>query len=245
MKMFAGVAKRLGSVAVIVGLCAGTAAAVQFQITVTNLSPNVLSPMPLIAHDGGFDLFNEGAAASAAVEAVAEGGDTTGVINMAQAAMGGSVAAYGVAGAAPLGPGESAMITLDTDMMHPWLSFVSMMGISNDGFIGHTTGDGAIDLFPGGMPLMGAFIITPANVWDAGTEVNDESAATVGALGGMGGVDEFGVITRPHPGILGIGAIPADRNWTSGNVAMLEIVPEPASFLMLAAGGLLLRRKRA
>lgn len=224
-------------------IVAGPAAAEQFQITITNISPNVLSPVPFVTHDAGFDLFDEGVAASAAVEAVAEAGDFSGVVGLAQAAMGTSVTAYGVAGAAPLMMGQSAMVTLDTDMAHPWLSFVSMMGISNDAFIGHTTGDGAFNLFPGGMPLMGTFFIAPADVWDAGTEVNDESAATVGALGGMGGVDQMGVITRPHPGILGIGDIPIERNWTGGNVAMIEIVPEPASVLLLAAGALTLRRR--
>lgn len=222
---------------------AGSAAAEQFQITITNISPNVLSPVPFVTHDAGFDLFDEGAMASAAVEAVAEAGDFTGVVNMAQAALGGSVTSYAVAGGAPLFSGESATVMLDTDMAHPWLSFVSMIGISNDGFIGHTTGDGAFNLFPGGMPLMGTFYISPANVWDAGTEVNDESAATVGALGGMGGVDEMGVITRPHPGILGVGQIPLERNWTGGDVAKIEIVPEPASLLLLAAGALTLRRR--
>ena len=236
--------KWIGGAVGVMGWCAGAATAAQFQITVTNLSPNVLSPVPFVAHDSGFDLFDEGAAASAAIEAVAEGGDPTGVVNMAQAALGGTVAGHAVAGAAPLMTGQSATVTLNAEMTHPWLSFVSMMGISNDAFIGHTTGDGAINLFPGGMPLMGTIIITPANVWDSGTEVNDESATTVGALGGSGGVDQFGVITRPHPGILGIGDIPLGVNWTGGDVAMIHIVPEPTMLTLIAAGGLLLRRRR-
>lgn len=223
------------------------AAAEQFQIRITNLSPNVLSPVPFIAHDGTFDLFDSGAPASSAIEAVAEAGDTTGVVNMAQAALGAGVADYAVAGAAPLMTGQSATVILNTTMARPLLSFASMMGISNDGFIGQTTGDGPINLFPGGTPFMGTLIVTPADVWDAGTEVNDELMTTVGALGGAGGVDENGVITRPHPGILGVGGptgIPLSVNWTGGNVAMIEIVPEPTTLALLLAGGLCLRRRR-
>lgn len=236
---------RVCGVLAILGMMAGSAAGVEFQIKVTNLSPNVLSPVPFVTHDAGFDLFDEGAAASPAIEAVAETGNPSGVVAMAQAALGGSVTSYGVAGGAPLTSGQSAMVTLNTDMAHRWLSFASMMGVSNDGFIGYAAGDGAINLFPGGMPLKGTFIIMPANVWDAGTEVNDESATTVGALGGFGGIDEHGVITRPHPGILGIGDIPLSFNWTGGDVAMIEIVPEPATLALLAVGGLWLRRRRA
>ncbi len=218
--------------------------AVQFQIRVTNISPNVLSPVPFITHDGGFDLFDAGAPASAAIEAVAESGDASGVVSMAQAGLGGAVTDYAVAGGGPLMTGDFAIVTLDTDMAHPWLSFASMMGISNDGFIGSTTGEGAINLFPGGMPFMGTITIAPADVWDAGTEVNDELATTVGALGGAGGVDENGVITRPHPGILGVGQIPSFRDWTGGDVATIEILPEPTALLLLAAGAMGLHRRR-
>ncbi len=225
------------------------ASAEQFQIRITNLSPNALSPVPFIAHDATFDLFNEGSPASAAVEAVAEAGNPSGVVAMAQGALGAGVADYAVAGAAPLMTGQSATVTLNTDPTRPWLSFVSMIGVSNDAFIGRAAGDGAIDLFPGGLPFKGTIIIAPAEVWDAGTEVNDELMTTVGALGGAGGVDENGVITRPHPGILGVGGptgIPLSVNWTGGDVAMVEIVPEPATLALMAAGGLrLLRRRRA
>jgi hypothetical protein len=214
----------------------------QFQITIQNISPNVLSPAFFGTHDGTWNLFDEGAAASAAVEAVAESGNTAPMVADAMAAPG--VLGYGVAGAAPLMTGQSATTTLMADMAHPWLSFASMMGVSNDGFIGAAIADGAIDLFPGGMPFNGVIVLTHLDVWDAGTEVNDESAMSVGALGGMGGIDENGLITKPHPGILGIGDIPLSYNWFPGDVAMITITPEPTSVALLAVAVLVLRRRR-
>jgi hypothetical protein len=225
----------------VVALLTSTAQAEQFQITIQNISPNVLSPAFFGSHDATFNLFDEGAMASSAVEAVAEGGDTSLMVADAMAAPG--VLDYGVTGG-PLFTGESSTTTVMANMAHPWLSFASMMGVSNDGFIGGALGDGAIDLFPGGMPFSGVIVLTHLDVWDAGTEVNDESAMSVGALGGMGGIDENGVITKPHPGILGIGDIPLSFNWVPGDVAQITITPEPASLALLAVGLLLFRRGR-
>ncbi len=221
---------------------AATAQAEQFQITIKNISPNVLSPAFFASGDGTYDLFDAGAMASAAVEAVAEGGNTAPMIADAMAAPG--VLSYGVAGAAPLTTGQMAMTTIQADLAHPWLSFASMIGVSNDGFIGGALGDDGINLFPGGMPYNGVIVLTHLDVWDAGTEVNDELATTVGALGGMGGVDENGVIRKPHAGILGIGDIPTSFNWVPGDVAMITITPEPASLAILAVAALLARRGR-
>ena len=137
---------------------------------------------------------------------------------------------------------KSYTVMIDADISHPWLSFMSMMGISNDGFIGGTTGDGAISLYSGAVPMGGIYFIIPADVWDAGTEVNDEAYGSVGALGGgNGGIDEKNVIFKPHLGILGIGGIngiPIENNWTAGTVARIEIIPtpEPATLILISMG---------
>ena len=217
-----------------------------FTITVENVSPNVLSPVPFIAHDAGFPLFVSGDPASAAIENVAETGNPAGVVAMATAALGTTVSDFAVAGGAPLHNGESATVRLDTTVAHRGLSFASMMGVSNDGFIGRSASNGAIDLFPGGTPLSAVILIEPDEVWDAGTEVNDELATSVGALGAgpLDGTPEGGVITVPHPGIVGDWDIPASRDWTGGTVARITIVPEPATLGLLALGGLALLRRR-
>ncbi len=214
--------------------------ATTFHITITNLSPNVLSPAAFVTHNAGFDLFDEGSAASSAVELLAETGDNSAVLGLAAASP--MVQDYTGASGGILAQGFSGEATVDADTSHGLLSFMAMMGVSNDGFIGGTTGDGAISLFSGGLPQSGTYIITPSMVWDAGTEVNDEAYGSVGALGGgNGGIDENGVISKPHPGILGVGGptgIPLSRNWTGGDVAKITIapVPEPATLLLLGAG---------
>jgi hypothetical protein len=223
----------------LLGICfLEPASAQSFKITITNLSPNVLSPTAFITHNAGFDLFNEGSSASPEVQLLAETGNNTGVLGLASHSA--SVLDYKAATGGILHQGSSGMALIDADPAHQLLTFMAMMGISNDGFIGGTTGDGAISLFSGNTPLGGTYIISPADVWDAGTEVNDELATSVGALGAgpTDGVDENGIIHKPHPGILGIGDIPISFNWTGGPVARINInpVPEPSTFLLLGFG---------
>jgi hypothetical protein len=79
----------------------------------------------------------------------------------------------------------------------------------------------------------------PEAVWDAGTEVNDELAANVPALGGAGSVDENAVVSIPHQGIQGVGDIPLGNDWTGGPVARITIVPEPSSAVLMSIAGLL------
>ena len=234
-------------VTVVLGASQRTPAAT-FQITIENLSPNVLTPVPFITHDAGFDLFDAGAAASGDLELLAEDGMPTGVVASAIAATGTTVSDHAVASGAPIGPGGSAMVTLDTTAAHPWLSFASMLAFSNDAFIGAAASDGAIDLFPGGSPLSDVILIQPSEVWDAGTEINDELAANVPGLGAAvdAGTAEGGVIAASHPGIAGVGDVLLSRDWLGGPVARITIVPEPATACLLALGAVtaLLRRRR-
>ena len=201
----------------------------------------MLTPAPFITHSGAFDLFDAGGSASPELEELAEDGVFGGVEGLATAQLGGAVADVQVAfgpGPGPITPGQSAMVSVNADPAHPLLSFASMLAFSNDAFIGGAAGDGAIDLFPGGSPFSGVIMVMPGDVWDAGTEVNDELAANVPALGGAGGVPENGLITGNHPGILGTGDIGLDKAWAGDPVARITIVPEPSS-LILAAVGLL------
>ena len=207
-----------------------------FNITLTNLSSNVLTPAPFITHNDSFDLFYNGDPASLAVEQLAEGGDVSGVIGLAAAELGGSVWDYGVAGAAPLGPGVSANVMVQANTTHPLLSYMSMLAISNDAFIGGATDDGAISLYSGGMAVGGSYLLYGYNVWDAGTEFNYQSAATIPVGGGEGFNplrDDPTAFIHLHSGISGNGS------WAPGDpIARIDVqsVPEPATMLLLGTG---------
>ncbi|MBI9092651.1 MAG: spondin domain-containing protein [Desulfobacterium sp.] len=229
----------------IIGLClvGQLHASTIFEIKITNLSPNVLTPAPFITHNASFDLFTEGYAASPEVELLAEEGNTTGVRDLAMDGItAGSVMDYQEAfDGGPIFPGAFATINIEADMSHPLLSYLSMLAVSNDAFIGRTTGDGAIYLFFGGRHVSRRYWVYARNVWDAGTEDNDELAVNVPGLGGSGSISEGSVVTRPHPGILGTGEIDTDFNWAiSGDtlVAKIEIspIPEPTTIVLLGIG---------
>ncbi|MGD8454080.1 MAG: spondin domain-containing protein [Phycisphaerae bacterium] len=224
----------------VLGLCAGNAVAEMFTITIENIGVQPITPAFVATHGTLFDMFDEGAAASAELVAIAEGGDTGPMVTLA----GGSadVLDFGVGDF--LAPGESTSVTVMADMDHPYLSLAAMLAMTNDGFIGLAYGDDALNLYRAGMPQSYDFTISYLDVWDAGSELNTELAADVPGLGGSGSPDENGVITRPHQGILGVGDVPMSFDFFGHDVARIMVVPEPAALSLLAVGALLVFRRR-
>lgn len=154
------------------------------HVVITNLS-NALYFTPLLvsAHDGDTHLFNAGVAASANLQAMAEGGDISGLQADLMAVGANSVAnpAGGL-----LAPGASAGANLDTDDNNKYLSVVAMLLPTNDGFMGLN----AVEI----PKKKGAYTFY-INGYDAGTEANNE----VINGGGM-------------PGVLGIPADPGGNS---------------------------------
>jgi len=145
--------------------------------------------------------------------------------------------------------------------LHRYLNYASMVLPSNDAFIGNANplafalraGSGQFRSF--------SFNVMGRNVWDAGTEVNDELASTTAFFGQSmpnTGTTENGVVTQ-HPGFMQGGRIlsaaqfaNADFTQAGYQVAQFEVavVPEPSTYLLMGAGLLGLgvaaaRRKRA
>lgn len=206
-------------------LCTAVAAnAATYKVTIENLCPNVLSPVVFITHNRNFDFFAENLPASSALEALAETGNGSGIVQMAENA-GSSVRDVVVTPGGIIFSGESRTIIIKADASRSMLSFAAMIGISNDAFIGASLNDGAISLRDPGLIKCKTVAVNYMDAWDAGTEVNDELATSVGALGAgpQDGVPEYGVVTKPHPGILGIGDIPIEVNWIGYDVARITI----------------------
>ena len=65
-------------------------------------------------------------------------------------------------------------------------------------------------------------------------------------LGGMGSPDEGGVITKPHPGILGVGDVGLEFDFFGLDVAHITIIPEPPGLTLacLVVAGALITLKR-
>jgi len=228
----------------------GTAYAV--TVTVENAAPEtgtLLTPFWVGLHDGGFDLYDRDAPASAELERLAEDGNTMPISGaFAASAQGRDTTIAGPGG--PLQPGESGSTTLVVDpSVSRYLSFASMVIPSNDAFIAN--GDPlAHPIFDEDGNFAAQTIEVPGSaVLDAGTEVNDEVPENTAALAQAmpdTGVMQGGVVTT-HAGFQAGGNIlaahPAADFTASGYVAArvtVSAVPvdlSNRSFLAVADGG--------
>ena len=246
-----------------------------FQIEITNNQPAngfYLTPTWFGLHDGNFDYFDAGSAASnstmlLAEDGVLDNGMGGGLINdFANVQIGGSQGvAFGPsgfgsgAGQPPvIDPGETATLLLSTNSpdIFRYLSYSSMVIPSNDAFIGN---DDPLQLeifdalgnFNGPLEIA----IFGADVWDAGTEANDGLGAAFSTNGGTG-TDEA-LTVRPHPDGLAIfvgtgtaAGTTIGQGFFSGDpIATIRIsaIPEPTHAILLLGGiasTAIIRRRR-
>lgn len=220
-----------------------------------------LTPVWVGLHNGNFDLFNDGATASSALELLAEEGDVSG-LQAAFAGAGTQSVLFGGgfgAGTPPLiAPGTSAAadIFVADSANDRFFSYASMLIPTNDAFIGNNN-PFAFEIFDAAGNFNGpvTFEIFAGNVWDSGTEVNDGAGAPFNVAGGTSSTENLFV--RIHPG-LGVydgintpaGTTIDSAGFTGGTpIARFTIsaVPEPGSIVVLglaSAVGLALRRRR-
>lgn len=176
----------------LISAVATPAAAVDLQVSITNLTQGMhFTPRLLVAHEGSVDLFEAGQAASTPLAWIAEAGviedpandqdfgtyleDASRADNNAWRAFGGLLAPAST----------SSVYNFDTNN-HPYLSLVSMLVPTNDAFVG-------LDSWR--IPTTPGTYTIELNAYDAGTEANDEinptrsnitEAGTGNALGGYG-----------------------------------------------------------
>jgi len=152
-------------------LLSSSLVASDIEVKITNLTKGIsFTPLLVSAHNASAKLFMGGTPASANLQAMAEGGDISGLVSDLNATNADIVQnpADGL-----LAAGATTTAELNTTIGNDYLSVVAMMLPTNDGFIG----------------LNGIKIPTTAgtyrytlNAYDAGTEANDELASHIPAL---------------------------------------------------------------
>ncbi|PVZ70180.1 spondin domain-containing protein [Pelagibaculum spongiae] len=177
----------------------------QYRISVLNLTNNQpISPMAVIVHSNQFNAWENGAAASVALEKLAEAGEPDDLIALADASN--DVYYHAALGEQNLQAGNSILLDISfvTHKNNPlMLTIAGKLQNTNDGFAGRTMIDlqqlaftdhnkASINLF----------------AWDSGTEANTETEATISGPAGTGtGFDasRVGDIDKvsQHIGIIG------------------------------------------
>ncbi len=169
----------------------GSASAQDFSITWTNLGPQPLSPLFFAASNNSFDIFQVGGSASQGIKDIAETGDVSAMLGIAEAA-GRAVGFRSVLGGGPLMPGFSRSGTFSASSTTRWFSFATMLGMTNDGFLGESVSSMSLDLYDAlDNPTGFSLTIMGSRAWDAGTEDNTQDAADLAALGGSGNPPEM------------------------------------------------------
>jgi hypothetical protein len=202
--------------AVAIGAFAQTANAYDVRVKIESLAPDgglYFTPVWVGFHNGGFDVYDSGAAASAGLELIAEDGDPSvlaGEFAASSAGMaggvGGVVTSPGGFGPLPVfDPGEVATATFSLDpAQNRYFSFASMLIPSNDAFFAN--GDPlAHMLFDSSGNFTGptTILITGDRILDAGTEDNTEmDAAFINQTAGNTGVTTVGGTVGAHPGFI-------------------------------------------
>lgn len=260
----AAAALGLGLAAVVV-----PAHALTLKVSITNTAAGGLTLTPLFAafHNGSYDTFDTGSAASAGLQEIAETGSPAGV--SAEAAAHGGVttgvitAPQGFAGAPVIENGETGSINVTVDgSSQRYFSYLSMILPSNDQFIGN--GDPtAYQLFDNAGNFLGpqTISVTGLNAYDAGTEANTatgapfvpglDSTAVVegGTVSLASGNANFNGLTLANGQVFDASAADYAGNG-SYQLASISVtaVPIPAALPLLAGGLLVLgavaRRRR-
>jgi hypothetical protein len=191
-------------------LHAGGKGGAVYEVTITNVTRDqTFTPFLVVAHRPRVRLFEVGQPASAELEALAENGDTVPFEKTLAVTPG----VHGVkVGGGLLAPGQTTTMKVKGHR-DDRVSLAAMLIPTNDGFIALSSAG------PFGRSLRSTY----APAYDAGTEVNDETCASIpgpsyvecGGPGGggapAGGEEGF---VRIHEGLHGVGDFDAaTRDW--------------------------------
>jgi len=201
--------QRLISSLLVAGTLAATPVMAQdLDIAITNLTHGTyFTPLLISAHAAGNHLFQPGVAATSHLQAMAEGGDISGLA-ADMVAIGADNEENPAAGL--LAPGASTSFSMSTASGNDHLSITAMLLPTNDGFVG-------LDALS--IPTAAGTYRYTLNGYDAGTEANDEIVngggtpgtpgipADPGGAAGTGGTgvvsSEANSVVHIHRGVLG------------------------------------------
>jgi hypothetical protein len=184
----------------------GDDAEMAYEVTVTNLTnAQPFSPAAVVLHRSSYEPFHVGAAASVAIEQLAEGGDNT--LLLADAgADGGVIETAG--GNGLILPGGTDRVIIEGNGGQ-CISVAAMLVNTNDAF----AGSNCIDV--SGLHL-GDKMQLNVVAYDAGTEANAESAATI--PGPAGGGEGFNAARDDRDFVASHGGVVTSDDGLAGSV---------------------------
>lgn len=177
------------------GLLIGCPLTSEYKIEVTNNSKNQpLSPMTLVTSTKPNYVFELGKPASVALEKIAEGGDNSMLLTDASSELFNVEVAK--SGDSLILPGATDSMTITRlNTSAKFLSLVSMLTNTNDGFIGEHVDLSKLDV--------GDSKTINAVAWDAGTEPNTETPESLVSSEGFNPSRDGDVnFVHTHPGVI-------------------------------------------
>lgn len=190
------------------------AAAIALDVTVTSNAPSggvYLTPLFVGFHDGSFDSYDGGQPSSAALEMLAEDGNTSGLEAQLLADTNGNGVTGTVAGLLAPGGSQSSTFIVDSNSGNNYFSYASMVLPTSDYYVanGNPFAWDISAILSGNSNSLTFNIGLPGTVNDAGTEINDFwTSAGNGLFAGTG--LEMGGQSGPNQG--------ADENGVNTNV---------------------------
>ena len=165
----------LAALPFVAAMSASNVMAEVIDVKVTNLTQGMYyTPLLITAHADTTDFFEIGDSASAEIQAMAEGGDISGLVTLADNA--GAVSSENPASGV-LAPAASTSVTDMATGANDRLTIVAMLLPTNDAFV-------ALDSWK--IPETAGTYTLYLNAYDAGTEANDELVTGGGASGVAG-----------------------------------------------------------
>jgi len=236
-----------------------SAGTTQLRVTVENLAPTnsvAMAPLRLGFHDGTFDVFNEGQAATAPIISIAEGGSGADWFPAFAAQQpGGDSGSVFPNPAGPLLPGQTGFVDITVDSsINRFFTFAAMVVPSNDYFIGNDSGTQYRVFDDQGNFLPTVIEQRGRDIWDAGSEVDGAfGAAFLQGSNNDDRIPDDGVVEFDFQdlsifnGLTTAAGYTFDSQLTADGVfyrITISEIPAPGTAGALAMGGLLALRRR-